>query len=246
MNLIIDLGNSLSKIAIFENSTITQTKNVPTDKEFSDIDKEWLKTLTGEINNVIVSSVVGYENNRITTLKNMFSNILLLNHETKIPIRNLYQTKQTLGYDRIAAAVGANAIFPNTNVLVIDIGTAITFDMVNEHNEFLGGNISPGMAIRYKALHQFTKKLPQLSKNEDFNLIGKNTTEAITNGVQNGIIFEIDGYINQFSLLFNNLKVILTGGDTFFFAKKLKNTIFAEQNLLFLGLNRILDYNVKN
>jgi type III pantothenate kinase len=169
-----------------------------------------------------------------------------LNEYTDIPIENLYETKSTLGKDRLAAVIGANNIFPDSNVLVIDMGTAITYDFINTSKQFIGGTISPGMEMRFKALNHYTDQLPLLKKNENYQTIGKNTSEAIISGVQNGILFEIDGYINTLKSNYNDIKVILTGGDAIFFDKKLKNTIFVNLNLNFIGLNTILEHNKSN
>jgi type III pantothenate kinase len=171
--------------------------------------------------------------------------IIYLDRNTRLPIINNYKSKVSLGKDRIAAAVGANTIFPNSNVLVIDAGTALTFDFVSDNNEYMGGNISPGMQMRFKALKTFTSKLPLLDKSEEFYLTANNTNDAIISGVQSGIIFEMDSYINEYKKKYNDLKVILTGGDSFFFEYKLKNRIFAKPFLTAVGLNRILEYNAK-
>ncbi|HKL32104.1 MAG TPA: type III pantothenate kinase, partial [Tangfeifania sp.] len=163
-----------------------------------------------------------------------------------LPIENLYQTKDTLGKDRIAAVVGAFDLYPNTNVLVIDAGTAITFDIINEQGQYLGGNISPGLEMRFKALNKFTGRLPLVRKNDFDNLYGRTTEEAILAGVQHGIVFETDKAIETFKEFYNNLKVIITGGDAIFFDKKLKNSFFVHFNLTALGLNRILEHNGEN
>ena len=139
--------------------------------------------------------------------------------------------------------MGANNIFPDTNVLVIDLGTAITFDLVNNKNQYLGGTISPGLNLRFKALNQFTDQLPLLEKREKFDIIGNDTHSAIISGVQTGIKFEIEGYIHQLQNDYDRLKTILTGGDAIFFDKMLKNTIFVNLNLNFVGLNIILEFN---
>jgi len=245
MNLIIDLGNTLSKYAVFNNnqiifSSILCQSNIITINDLKNINSKFPFA-----KQLIISSVINLNEGFLEDLNYFFDQVIVLNHQTLLPIQNGYSTKTTLGYDRIATAVGANTMFPNENVLIIDLGTAITFDVIDTSNTFLGGNISPGMNTRFKALNTFTKKLPLLSAQEEFSLIGNTTIEAIINGVQNGIIFEIEGYIAQLNNIYPSLKVILTGGDTFFFAKKLKNIIFAEPNLLFIGLNRILNHNVE-
>jgi type III pantothenate kinase len=130
-------------------------------------------------------------------------------------------------------------------VLVIDAGTAITYEMITAENEYLGGNISPGMETRFKALNQFTGKLPLVTPSDDFQLLGTNTESAIRAGVQLGLLFEVEQYITYFNNIYQNLEIIITGGNAKFFDKKLKNSIFVHFNLTLIGLNRILEYNVK-
>ncbi|MBT6766833.1 MAG: type III pantothenate kinase, partial [Prolixibacteraceae bacterium] len=154
-----------------------------------------------------------------------------------------YDSKETLGKDRIAAAVGAFDLYPDSNVLIIDAGTAITYDIINEKNQYLGGNISPGLEMRFKALHHFTGKLPLVKQNKFDKLYGNTTENAILAGVQNGLVFEVDKAIDTFKEFYNNLKVIITGGNAEFFDKKLKNSFFVHFNLIAMGLNRILEYN---
>ena len=151
-----------------------------------------------------------------------------------------------MGKDRIAAMVGAFDLYPDTNVLVIDAGTAITYDLLNDKGRYLGGNISPGLEMRYKALHRFTDKLPLVNQGNMEQLYGQTTEEAIRAGVQHGIVFEADKAIDTFKEFYNNLKVIITGGDAKFFDKKLKNSFFVHFNLTALGLNRILEHNGEN
>jgi type III pantothenate kinase len=242
MNLIIDIGNTQTKVSVFDNSEISKFVR------YDFLSRKELQSICAQfpnIKNAILSSVINHKKEITDFLSKRlgYENFVLLNHETALPIENLYKTKTTLGNDRIAVAVGANSIFPSENILIVDFGTAITYEIVNEKNQYLGGNISPGLETRYKALNNFTKKLPMLSKRNNFSIIGNSTESAITAGVQQGIIFEIEGYIDYLTKKFNNLKVIFTGGDTFFFDKKLKNTIFAQPNLVHIGLNRILEFN---
>ena len=166
-----------------------------------------------------------------------------MNTTTPLPFKNRYTTPSTLGNDRIALAAAAVCVYPLKNTLVIDAGTCITFDFINSKNEYLGGAISPGIGMRYKSLHQYTGKLPLLSKNEEFKLIGTSTKSSIHSGIINGIICEIKGVIAQYQQDFGDLTIVLTGGDTKFLSKQLKNSIFANQNFLLRGLNKILTFN---
>lgn len=168
----------------------------------------------------------------------------MLDHKTPVPINNRYLTPETLGFDRLAAAVGAATVYPGANVLAIDAGTAITYEFVDAQNNYRGGNISPGMEMRFRALHHFTGKLPMIESKMPVSFLGNTTSEAIKAGVIEGMIFEIDGYINTLKKSHHDLKIIITGGDAIFFDKKLKNSIFVNLNLTLHGLNRILRHNV--
>ena len=205
-----------------------------------------LKDEHPQLNQAILSSVKPVDDEILQFLSESFDLFIELDHETELPIKNLYETPETLGKDRIAAAVGANEFFPNQNLLIIDAGTAITYDLVSEKNEFIGGNISPGLQMRFKALNQFTGKLPLVSYSDEFQNIGRNTTEAIRAGVQNGILYEIAQTIELFNKNYQNLQIVMTGGDSIFFDKKLNYTIFVHFNITLIGLNRILEYNAKN
>jgi len=240
MNLVIDIGNSFSKINIFEKNNIVSSSSVKL------LSVEYIANLIKEyinIKNVIISSVKCYPVELKLYLQQNFETLIEFSHNTPIPIKNCYNTKETLGYDRLAAAVGSYHMFPDSNSLIIDAGTAITFDFINEKNEYLGGKISPGLEMRFDALHQLTAKLPRI-KNRKFEAIfGTTTEESILSGVQQGIIYETDKTIDLFKDFYTNLKVIITGGDAIFFEKKLKNSFFVNLNLTALGLNHILEYN---
>jgi len=237
MNLIIDVGNSFTKTYVFDGEKLIDKQNF---KNFTYLQAKQIVQDYPYIKNAIVSSVGKFYQEIRILFKELNIKLLELNESSVLPIQNCYSTKSTLGYDRIAAAVGAYTIFPKSNVLVIDIGTAITFDLVNSAAQFVGGNISPGMNMRYRALHQFTEKLPLHSAQPESKLLGNSTETAIVAGVQNGICYELESYIQQMGQEYDGLKVILTGGDAFFFVKKLKKVIFAEPNLVAIGLNAII------
>jgi type III pantothenate kinase len=242
LNLILDIGTSFIKTAVFHHQEILFKDTIP------DISIEYLSSVIHDfplLKNAILSSVRKKDLVLLEFLKNNFNQFIELTPETPIPIKNLYRSPSTLGYDRLAASVGANNIFPDSNVLIIDAGSAITIDFVNEKNEYAGGNISPGMAMRFKALNEYTANLPLEKSRKDFELLGSGTSGAIVNGVQNGIIFEMEGYIDHLSGIIKNLKVILTGGDADFFVKNLKSSIFVDSNLTLKGLNKILEYNIE-
>ena len=244
MNLVIDIGNTRTKFGVFNHNELIIS--VPVD-EFLPEHVTILKNEHPSLNKVIVSSVKQYPQELKNTLKNEFDLFIELTSHTSIPVSNLYKSKSTLGNDRIAAIVGASHLFPNSNVLVIDSGTAITYDILTEENEYLGGNISPGIEMRFKALQSFTGKLPLVCLKEEEKVLFGNTTEsAIRSGVQNGIVYEVETTINKFIEIYKNLKIILTGGNANFFDKMLKNSFFVNFNLIAIGLNKILEHNAEN
>lgn len=238
MNLVIDIGNTKAKIAIFNNDELLEKLTITIENTIAEV-KLLQKRFT--LTNCIVSSVTKFDTNFIKEIG--FQNFIRLDNITKVPFINNYKSPLTLGVDRIALASAAVNEYPKQNVLVIDAGTCITYDFVTENKEYLGGAISPGIDMRYKSLHTFTANLPLLEK-DDFKLIGTDTQSSIHSGILNGVVNEIEGIINQYIDKYQTLTVVLTGGDTNFLAKKLKNTIFANPNFLLVGLNSILTYNI--
>jgi type III pantothenate kinase len=241
MNLIIDIGNTRIKAAVFENDTLLEVLVFDTNALFKKvaflIDKY-------TIDKGIVSSVQNISTNVLDQLNKKVP-FLVLDSSTKVPFKNLYKTPKTLGVDRIALVSNAVEKFHKKNVLIIDAGTCITYDFVNEHKEYLGGAISLGIEMRYKALHTYTSKLPLLEKIIPLHFIGKTTAENIHSGVNNGVLNEINGVIEQYERENSFLTLVLTGGDTYFLAKQLKSSIFANPNFVLEGLNTILIYNNK-
>lgn len=238
MNLIIDIGNSYTKIAVVDND------NVVCNDRYETLTKEVLDEILAKYSpkRAIISSVGKKDIDLVDYLKSHLPTVEL-DHLTKLPIKNLYKSPETLGRDRIAAVVGANYLYPSTNLLVIDSGTAITYDLIDSNAQYYGGAISPGIRLRFKSLNQHTANLPLLDTIDNFSFIGTNTEECIHSGVLNGVIGEVDNYINQAKAERPHLNVVFTGGNANFFVNKLKNSIFVVQNLVIIGLNRILDFN---
>jgi type III pantothenate kinase len=241
ISLCIDIGNTQTKIAVFRDLEITEFRILENNNYGQIADLLSVK----KIEAAILSSVAVVPDSLVALLKERLAWFWILDHTLPIPIDNLYETKETLGKDRLAAVIGANSIYPKDDVLVIDAGTAITYDIISRNGQYLGGNIAPGIRMRFNALHHFTSRLPKLEMNDHFPLFGKNTTEAITSGVQQGILMEVDGTINLFRQSFPDLVVLFTGGDAKFFDNRLKSAIFVVSNLVMIGLNRVLVYNVK-
>ncbi|NBC82075.1 MAG: type III pantothenate kinase [Bacteroidetes bacterium] len=242
MNLIIDIGNTFTKLSVFsdDNEVHTHSTNHLQVKEIRNIIQDF------SISNGILSSVQKADNDLLSYLSENINQFIEFTHHTPLPIRNLYQSPETLGKDRLAAVVAANNIFPDQNVLVFDAGTALTIDMINHNNEYIGGNISPGVNIRFKALNAYTANLPLEKPTPHFKQLGTTTPDAVLNGVMNGVLKEIEGYIQEYEQQYNHLNIILTGGDAGFFDNKIKKSIFVVQNLVAQGLNRIITYNATN
>ena len=243
ITLLIDIGNTRTKIALYNHGVIMI--RVPLEK-ITTKDIQLIKDEYPGIKGAILSTVRERQADLAEALQEAFPLFIELDHSTPTPIENCYETPKSLGLDRLAAAIGANSMYPDTNLLVIDAGTAITYEVINSKNQYLGGNISPGLNTRFKSLHEFTGKLPLIKAGEEEEFFGKNTEQAIRLGVQQGIINEIDGVITHFNKSYPDNKVILTGGDANFFVNKLKNSIFVEFDLIEKGLNRILEYNAQS
>ena len=239
----LDIGNTRTKLAMFENNSLLKTEYLST----KNLQEELLFFLKKNKTKpqIILASVVPLDSDLLNWLQ-MHTDFIQISHTTPLPVVNKYQTPHTLGIDRLVVAAGSTIVYPNTARLIIDAGTCITYDFVNTENEYLGGAISPGLQLRYKALNDYTAKLPYL-QTEDINyFIGKNTNESIQSGVINGIVAEIDNIIDHYKKDYSDLTIILTGGDTVFLAKRLKNIIFANPNFLSESLNYIYQYIIEN
>ena len=240
MNLIIDIGNSFVKLAVFQKNELKVKKTTSPEKAKTELKK--IQKSYPELAKAIISSVGHDHEDLISILKDDLK-VVNLDSKTKIPFINKYATPKTLGVDRIALVSGAAMTYPKNNVLIIDAGSCITFDFLNTKNKYLGGAISPGLNLRYQSLNNFTANLPLLKIKGPKKLIGNSTAESIHSGVVNGVIFEIEGVIESYKVKYDDLTVILTGGDADFLAKRLKNGIFANSNCLLEGLNHILEFN---
>jgi type III pantothenate kinase len=242
MNLIIDVGNTLVKLAVFQGNELFE-KLVINHEDFL---KEVKRVLDKYpiITNGIISSV-GKLNKEDVQVVALMIDLLVLSSDTKQPFENLYKTPKTLGVDRIALVSASVEQFSNSNVLIIDAGTCITYDFINSENQYFGGAISPGIRLRYQSLHNLTANLPLLESKQPELLIGNTTDSSIHSGVVFGVLKEIDGIINEYKEKYSDLTVILTGGDANFLSKQLKNGIFANSNFLLEGLNFILEYNTQ-
>jgi type III pantothenate kinase len=238
LKLIIDIGNTCTKLAIFKGKSVFKTLNtlnctlIKVEKFVSGI----------SISCSIISSVKLIDTEIINIL-NIY-NGFVLNENIIVPIKNSYKTLDTLGMDRLASVVGASYLYPKQDIIILDLGTCLTIDFISRLGEYFGGRISPGIEMRYKALHNFTDKLPLIKKEKSNVIIGEDTHSSISAGVQQGVLAEIKMIISDYRLQKPDAVALITGGDCFFFEKELKNSIFANPNLVLIGLNEILDFNV--
>jgi type III pantothenate kinase len=238
MNVCIDLGNSLAKVGIFDHHDFKELH------VFGKVEEviSFVKNFSGE--NIIIGSV-NSEADMLQGAARHFRRSIVLTSSTPLPIENHYSTPETLGVDRIAAVCGAHQLFPGQNCLVIDAGTCVTFELVDAEGRYWGGAISPGLSMRFKAMSTFTARLPLVEPREDVALTGDSTVSCMQSGVIIGMIDEIEGAIRRYSEKFEDLRVILTGGDSRFFENKLKASIFASPELVLRGLNSVLLYNIR-
>ncbi len=259
MNLVLDIGNTSVKAALFDSGELKQLLSSATEVKEA--------VAKHRISRCMVSKT-GSDHPLEDFLSGHPFRLRYFTAATKLPFTNNYGTPETVGTDRLALVAAASALFPSSNLLCIDTGTCLTYNFINSKNEFLGGSIAPGIEMRFKALHHFTARLPlvkwkmeeqmvrqahhdreQQSKIEnqqskiDISLVGNNTDASILSGVLNGMTAETDGIINLYKKRYKHLTVVMTGGSLPFFASALENVIFARPNLVLHGLNTILEYN---
>ncbi|MEI7802698.1 MAG: type III pantothenate kinase [Bacteroidota bacterium] len=236
--LAIDFGNTLIKIGVIVDDELMEVI------ELKDLSVKRLKKIITEnkTQSAIISSVTEKSKTIEEEIKKIIPTIIL-SEKTSVPVINLYQEKKKLGKDRLAGVVAGSKMFPKENVLIINCGTCIIYDFVNEKSEYLGGSISPGLEMRFNALHTFTSKLPKIKKAEPEKLIGNTTQQSILSGVVFGTAKEIDGMIDEYKKQFSVVKVIISGGDAPMFVPHLKNKIFAVPHLVLRGLYQILKFN---
>lgn len=236
MNLVIDKGNSRTKAAVFTEAKLKE--------KFLFTSTEELKTFLSQtpVEHVLVSSVVDPPETVLDWVS-ASGKKLGLSASLPLPVMLRYATPSTLGVDRIAAACGALELLPARNCLVIDAGTCINYEFLDSKGNYHGGAISPGIKIRFEAMHKFTARLPLLSPATNVPLIGDSTERCMQSGVMNGVVAEVEGIIKQYEIRFPDLGVILCGGDAPFFENNLKHSIFVAPDLVLIGLNRILRHN---
>ena len=241
MNLAIDIGNTVAKLALFDNGELVEVLSS------SNHSLDCLAMLCQKypVDKAVMASVIKVSRTIRRQLAKIEVSVLELTYRTPVPINNRYRTPETLGMDRLAAVVGANNLMPGKDILVIDAGTAVTYEFIDADANYWGGNISPGIYTRFKALNACCDKLPLIDKEGEDIDMGYDTETAIRAGVIKGMQYEMMGYIELMRKKYPNLLVFLTGGDRFSFDDSLKSIIFADRFLVLKGLNTILEYNVK-
>lgn len=238
VNLIIDIGNTAIKAGVFRNGQLSKAVRAPLE-EASELEEALLKLIPLNPVRAFISNVAHGQPALEAFLKRADIPYSYFQPGDAVPITNKYETPESLGRDRIANAVAANKLFPGTPVVIIDAGTCIKFDFVTRNNEYFGGSISPGIDLRFKALHNFTARLPLIQRSDTVYLIGKNTREAIQSGVINGTVAEIKGVLEQYQMTHKDLKVVVTGGDIALLERGLKTTLISEPWLTLKGLHEI-------
>lgn len=240
MNLIFDIGNTATKIAVYdgdEKKTSLFTKQFGWNRL-----KDIFQPYTDKIDRAMVSTVRDTPEFIIDLATHGISEVHVLSPQTKLPFRNAYETPETLGSDRIAAIAGAYYLYPGRNVLIIDAGSAVTYDYL-AGKTFIGGNISPGLSMRFKALHRYMHKFPFGSTLEKYSSPGKNILESLAAGVIDGLIYEINDYIGSFQEEYIDSMIIMTGGDSGYLKDRLGYNFNYQPDLVLDGLNHILEYN---
>ncbi|GAA4455491.1 type III pantothenate kinase [Nibrella saemangeumensis] len=255
MNLVVDWGNSSLKLGWFEGSVLTESRYHVSPDNFRDLLRQQVRN-GRQPDQVIVSSTSRPGEELRAQVAELGETItetthwLIFDNTTSVPVSIDYDTPLTLGTDRVAAGVGATVLFPGEDCLVIDMGTCITADVVDQGGVFRGGLISPGLRMRFRGMHVFTERLPLIEPDlqavRDLPaLIGKNTHQAMQSGAINGMLFELNGIIAAHRSERPNIKVVVCGGDALFFESRLKPPIFVVPEVVLIGLNRILEHNVK-
>ena len=241
MNIVIDQGNTSAKVGVYDRQKMLASFI------FKPLQIENIRKILNEFSTShgILSTVADVHPGIMDLLQSRLTAFILLDENTRLPIQIRYKTPHTLGKDRVAAVIGAKQLQPGKDLLVIDVGTAITYDFLDATGCYWGGNISPGMTARFKSLNQYTNRLPLLDENGAIPALGYDTETAIRAGVVRGIIKEIDAYQDEYKLLHPGILFFLTGGHSFYFETRLKNSIFADENLVLKGLNEILNYQKK-
>jgi type III pantothenate kinase len=236
--LCLDFGNTRMKCGVFVDGEFLDEQILENDHE------DTIRALLDRFqpSRTILSSVI-HHNPRMEELLRATTRFHKLDHHSKVPVTTPVGKPETIGADRLALVVAAVTLFPGKNNLVIGLGSAITYNYINKDKEFIGGSISPGMEMRFKSLHEYTAKLPLVKADWNFPLAGYDTRTNILSGVILGMAKEIDGIIGAYQEKYDNFNVLMSGGDSAYFTRHLKNKIFADPYLIYKGLYAISEFN---
>lgn len=237
MNLVVDYGNTSAKVGFFHQQELAEKKIIGSLEEVRELLRE------SDAENVLISSV-SHSAEDLMAYAVKGRRKFILDHRLPLPVVNHYATPETLGVDRIAGICGGLQLFPGFNTLIIDAGTCITYDLIDAARNYRGGAISPGFRMRFRAMHEFTARLPQVDPVKEPAFIGDSTVVSMQSGVYYGMLAEIEGIIARYGTEYEKMKVVLTGGDAGIFENRVKAPIFASPNLVLIGLNSILNHNV--
>ena len=237
MNIAIDIGNTRAKVGRFVERSLVEAAVLEGDLQEGI--QTWISQF--QVEHAIVSSV--RSDSEIPDIRTS-GELITLNHNTTLPFEVAYKTPETLGRDRLAGVAAAHREFESLNVFIIDAGTCITYDFLTAEGTFLGGNIAPGLRMRLQSMSDYTARLPFVEQHHVENLIGATTEEALQNGAEKGVLLEIEGYKSRLEEEYGEVVTVITGGDAKYLAVKLKTKIFVRPDLVLMGLNEILRYNV--
>jgi type III pantothenate kinase len=238
INLVIDRGNTRIKVGLFKDRELIKKEIFNHPDEL----KNFIQST--ESDHILVSSVNNHPA-EILSWSSSKGKKIILTASLPLPVQTVYLTPETLGVDRLAAVCGAHELFPENDCLIIDSGTCINYEFLDAQGIYHGGAISPGISMRFEAMHTFTARLPLVAANENIGIVGNTTETCMQSGVMNGVLEEVRGFIQQYQTIYPHLVVIMCGGDYPFFENKLKPAIFVAPELVLIGLNRILRYHVE-
>lgn len=245
MIFLLDIGNTRTKAAFFD-KIIQPEAALP--KAWTLYDLQLLlrdRPVTGIIiaaSGLIPEGVAEW----LAAKEKTGTRVLFFSHETPIPVQNAYHSPQTLGKDRMAAVIGAWSFYPGRNCLIVDTGTCTTYNLLSSAGIFLGGNITPGVEMRLKAMHHFTARLPLVERKTPGQVLGLDTETSMRSGAQEGAVFEMEGFVRYYQQHYEHLQLILTGGDAVFFGNSLSiKDVATHQDLVLYGLKEIFYYNYK-
>lgn len=237
--MVIDLGNTRLKMGVYENDVLVHSESVVSHQTNSQLWENWKLTYRPDCIGLAATTILS--DAEISWITN--NSVIQVGPDLHYPFEVLYKTPETLGQDRLAAVSAVYTLYSGKNVLVVDCGTCITYDFITADGRYIGGNISPGIRMRLKAMHDYTDRLPLMNLPDSITWIGQSTEEAIQNGAVAMAIMESWGMIFYLKENYGHLTTVLTGGDSGYFENQLTGEQYVHQNLILSGLNEILKNN---